>query len=70
MPFYTLQVRLQFFYQIKDRIMIHNRGNFHQYSIFGCQVSKFESFPYLLSIDEMVLLGVLLNPNSPNIVGI
>ena len=38
---------------MKDHMKIDNRGKFHQYSIFGCQVKMFhtvKSFAYQFSI--------------------
>ena len=34
------------FFQVKDIIKIYICGKFHQYSICGCGVKKFQSFSY------------------------
>ena len=50
---YALEVKPQFLYQMKELIQIHNRRNFHLYSISGCEVKKFEMFLWQWSIHEM-----------------
>ena len=35
---------------MKDFVKLQNRGKFHQYSIYGCQVKNYQSFVYQISI--------------------
>ena len=44
---------------------MYNRGEFHLYSISGCQVKKFEMFLWRWSIHEMAHFWAFLGPNSP-----
>ena len=44
---------------------LHNRGKFHLYSICGCEVKKFEMFPWWSSIHEMTHFLAFFGPNSP-----
>ena len=45
-PSYVLSFTPQLLYQIKGLMEMYNRGNFHLYSISGCEVKKFEMFSW------------------------
>ena len=49
---------------IKCTMKIQNRGNFHKYSICGCQIKNFPIFGNPFSTHEMALLGVFLGLSS------
>ena len=51
-------------FPIKCTMKVHNRGKFHKYSIYGCQVKNFPSFGNPFSTHEMALLGVFLGLSS------
>ena len=64
-PSYALSVTSQFLGQMKGHVKMHNRGKFHLYSIFGCEVIKFQIFSWRGSTHEIGHFGGFLGPNSP-----
>ena len=44
---------------------MYNHGKFHLYSIWGCQVIKFEMFSWQCRIHEMAHFGGFLGPYFP-----
>ena len=53
------------FFQIKGLMKIHNRGEFHLYSICGCQFVNFQMFSWQCSIHELGHFWGVFWPNSP-----
>ena len=55
----------QIFSQINIFMNIQNRGKFHLYSVYGCQVINFSMFSWRCSIHEMDHFRGFLRPNYP-----
>ena len=49
----------------QELMKLHNRGKFHKYNIYGCQVINFQMFSYRFRIHEMAYYGRFWNSLSP-----